>query len=755
MTVAITAGLAMVLLARTVNAAEITSVEPEMIDPNGGTEVTLTGSGFWPMKNKSIIKVGGLRITDAMATVWSDTELRFIMPKVSARTSPLQISIRDSLTKELSKDGWLYLLPKVTAMVTSSRAYPDMATAGSTVTITGQNFTTKPGEVLFDDDPGTIISWVPTKIVAKVSDGAYEGQVAIHVYSLNTEATTVEAEAPMSLYILPGVANDPLASENQWYISKMDGHIGWGQSTGNTKTIVAVISDGVDTDHYNLTQNIWRNKKEKANNGIDDDKNGYIDDIHGWNFSTKDNSPVTYGPLGTAAAGIIAARGNNHAGMAGISWWSKIMSLTVRPGKDSFAQYASAIRYATDNGSKVIYLGVTDAKRTGAYSLQFNQAIEYAFRRGVVIVVAAGDADAVGTGQPVNLNNTPLSPVCNDVGHNMVLGVGATDRGDRKASFSPYGSNCIDVMAPGTNILSTMPYSLEKSRQKNYDLATSGYGVFSGTGMAAAMVAAEAALLQDQFPEANNVQIIDLIKQSADDIDEANPFYLGLLGTGRINIDSALTSEPDETLATGEVKGVTTTHPVISSVPTAKGAAMIKVGKKTVAVRPLGKKYLGGVFAKKINYGGGKIVYLITPTSAGANKIMLYNAKGQFMVSVKPFAKAAAGLNVAVVSQFTDYVDLAVGQKKGSGTVQVYRVLSRGFTNNHQLPVARKNLKVGAVVKFMPLYPHNEFGLVTMADTSAKTLKVWRYSLTERKYVVDGKFDRGTLAVDGQKITLK
>ncbi len=262
--------------------------------------------------------------------------------------------------------------------------------------------------------------------------------------------------------------------------------------------VVAVIDEGVWHGHPDLANNMWTNSDEVANNGIDDDGNGYVDDYWGWNFLDSNQDVSSKGSHGTAVAGIIASRMNSY-GIVGIAPSAKIMALTACDdfGCDE-ASVINAIYYAVDNGADIINMSLGSSGYVG-YSSSYDTPIQYAYDHDVFVVVSAGNGDVESVnsiGQ--NLTYAPVSPVCNDVeGYNIVLGVGAYD-----ANWSNYG-DCVDVNAPGNLILTSV---VPAHHMYGWD-----YDFISGTSFSAPMVAATAALLMNQNSNLKNFEIMDYI----------------------------------------------------------------------------------------------------------------------------------------------------------------------------------------------------------------------------------------------------
>ena len=193
------------------------------------------------------------------------------------------------------------------------------------------------------------------------------------------------------------VPNDTFYSK-QWYLRQINAEAAWDKTTGSDQVIVAVIDTGVDIDHEDLRDNVWTNAGELPGNGIDDDKNGFADDVHGWNFLANSNDVKPHEPgasedgfiHGTLVASLIAARGGNDVGVAGVAWNVKIMPLTALDGMGfgSSDDVAEAVRYAVTNGAQIINLSLEGYTN----STDITAALAYARSKGVLTVAASGNA---------------------------------------------------------------------------------------------------------------------------------------------------------------------------------------------------------------------------------------------------------------------------------------------------------------------------------------------------------------------------
>lgn len=262
----------------------------------------------------------------------------------------------------------------------------------------------------------------------------------------------------------------------------------WAFSTGNSSVVVAVIDSGADVTHEDLVSNLWVNPGETSGNHIDDDHNGFVDDVHGWSFydnnaNLKDffHTSEGTGDHGTHVSGIISGVGNNAKGIAGNAFGCRLMILKAidsSTGSFTDSTLIQAIHYAMSKGAKVINMSLGG----GGYNSATNAIIQDAQNAGILVVVAAGnDAES--------LDIHPIYPA----GYSGVIAVSACNTdGSFDSRYSNYGS-VISVMAPGTAVLSTTP--------------TSTYGVKTGTSMATPMVSGVLALMRSYAPSYTASQI--------------------------------------------------------------------------------------------------------------------------------------------------------------------------------------------------------------------------------------------------------
>lgn len=254
----------------------------------------------------------------------------------------------------------------------------------------------------------------------------------------------------------------------------------WDISTGSSSFVVAVIDSGTQWSHPDLDGNIWTNPGETIN-GLDDDGNGYVDDIRGWDFYSNDNNPDDADGHGTHTAGTVGAEGNNSTGVAGVCWTVKIMPLRfIGPFGGSTSDAIEAMQYLTNKGVKVS----NNSWGGGGFSQGLSDAINASKNVGHIFVAAAGNA---GT----NNDSSPFYPATYSLDN--IISVAATDNDDQKASFSNYGATTVDLGAPGVLIASTY--------------RGSQYVYMDGTSMASPHVAGVAALVYIKNPSWTYAQV--------------------------------------------------------------------------------------------------------------------------------------------------------------------------------------------------------------------------------------------------------
>jgi subtilisin family serine protease len=319
------------------------------------------------------------------------------------------------------------------------------------------------------------------------------------------------AEPHNSLRAPEVVPNDPYFL-SQWNLSGIEAPAAWDITTGSDKVIIAVIGTGASLAHPELKDKIWTNHGETPGNGIDDDGNDFVDDVHGWDFVNWHGAPQDDYGHGTFVTGIASAETNNGILIAGVSWGAEIMPVKVldRDGYGSIADVSGGILYAADNGARIINLSFT---LTGsAYSNAVQNVVNHAHSKGALVIAAAGDSSDDSYQYPAALDH--------------VVSVAATDREDERWRDSTYNDR-VDIAAPGDEI---------------YSFWEGGEGQISSTHMAAPQVSGLAALIWSVNPRLAPDQVEDLIESKAVDLGESGRD--DYFGHGRIDSAAAVMATP-------------------------------------------------------------------------------------------------------------------------------------------------------------------------------------------------------------------
>ena len=336
---------------------------------------------------------------------------------------------------------------------------------------------------------------------------------------------------PLSIPELHYEPDDPFLFQ-QWYFAHTHALEAWDIVRGDTTrhSVIAIVDTGIDWEHDDLQPNIWVNEPEDLNgngifdpgdnNGIDDDGNGFVDDVIGWDFGANDNNPSENNLLhGSAVASVASEATDNDVLGAGMGFSARLMAIKAADSNGNFpVDIWQGIVYAADNGAQIINC----SWGTTSYNQYEQDIINAVWAEDALVIASAGG----------NSNNTPIYPAAYD----HVMAVSATDQSDRKASFAGFGE-WVDICAPGIDI---------------FVISGNDYQSHNGTSYSAAMVSGLAALVRAWYPDYSNDETEDLIKDSADPIDHLNPGFEGLLGAGRINayncVERTGVDYPDENL---------------------------------------------------------------------------------------------------------------------------------------------------------------------------------------------------------------
>ena len=281
----------------------------------------------------------------------------------------------------------------------------------------------------------------------------------------------------------------PVSGNYSWNNDLINAPEAWANGITGQGVVVAVVDSGVDYTHSDLDQSIWRNTDEIANNGIDDDGNGYIDDVRGWDFVGGDRNPMDVDGHGTHVAGTVAAE-RNGTGITGVAYGAQIMPVRVlgADGSGSIRDVAQGIRYAADNGADVINLSLGSE----FYTPVLENAMRYATQQGAILVSASGNSGLDSPDYPAQFATE------------LGISVGAISRSGQVTGFSNgagYDSSLRHVVAPGANIRSTVPGE--------------GYANFNGTSMATPHVAGTVALMLSANPNLTPNQVRDMVIDAA------------------------------------------------------------------------------------------------------------------------------------------------------------------------------------------------------------------------------------------------
>jgi len=469
--------------------------------------------------------------------------------------------------------------------------------------------------------------------------------------------------------VLTKTPNDPYY--NQWSFEDTGVYRAWDYTTGSKDVIVAIIDNGFDTFHPDLRDNLWINTAEIPNNKIDDDKNGFVDDVYGWNFLDNNNNPrpdvdsLTDAQKkegifnhATIVAGIIGAKGNNNFDGVGINWDVRLMNLKVigNAGSGDFEPLVQAVHYAVDNGANVINISMVGE----GLKQELIDAIDYAYQHNVVVVAAAGN-----NMQDLDVNN--MYPVCSDQASfkEKILGVSAMDQGHHLATFSNIGSKCIDITAPGVNIKSTLRFSPTNGLSDSYSTTKS----WNGTSFSAPFVSGAVALLRSINPNLSADQIFNALFTTAHHTPSNDEVaYASMFGSGLLQIDKAIESiSNNKSISQSNISSIV--QPIVntSNNNVLKNTNVVlisaKLGQKEILNQNKPVNSTGDFFGVEDTYS------FVDKNSQLENVTISTNANGKKFVS---FYNDKLELLNKVNIDLTGNYDLAVGDLYNNGEIEIF-----------------------------------------------------------------------------------
>ena len=455
--------------------------------------------------------------------------------------------------------------------------------------------------------------------------------------------------------------NDPMVQDGtQWGVNNfgqnggvagadIKASAGWNFSRGTGQTVVAVLDDGVDYTHPDLAGNMWRNPGEVAGNGVDDDGNGYVDDVHGIGVVANNGDPMPAGTdaHGTHVSGTIGAVGNNGIGVSGVAQRTRIMGVNIFQASGGYlvSDEITGVAYAVANGAKVL-----NGSIGGTYGFLQSEFDAYNGARaaGVIAIIAAGNSS-------LNIDGGTSFPAGLSVSLDNVVTIAAVDRTDSMSSFSNYGPQTVNIAAPGSDVMSTV-------RNGQYQL-------FNGTSMATPHVAGAVTVFWDANPTATYQEVIAALKQSARPL----PALVNRVSTsGTLDLDKFLSLGGSTVYATGAGQG---------------GGPHVKVyrggGVEIASFYAYDAKFTGGVRVATGDVNGDRTADIVTVAGPGGGPhVKVFDGRTfQEIASFFAFEPGfTGGLTVATGDVNADgLMDVIVGADRGGGPrVSVFSQLTAG-----------------------------------------------------------------------------
>lgn len=483
-----------VLFSQNAFAGGIGKISPQKMSM--GDTITIHGSGFGPMNYLSQVCWEGLCIDSENIQSWQDTKIVFLFNTGGMPTSGRLSVVTPN--EEIRSDKVVVANPYIETINGTTNVVYSPIVSGQETTITGYYFGDKKGIIAVGDYEVTDIKIWSDQLITFVAPSFATNQHSLTI--INTDVGRIDL-AGINATVEYG--NNPLSTYQAYFLT-----LGMDEAFNTAdlnEVIVAVIDDGVQLNHEDLSNNILR-------------KDGKI---FGYNFiyDTDDPNYLTpNGPHGTAVAGIIAAE-NNNTGIVGIAPYAKIMPLIAIDtfGSGDPSDIIEAVFFAVDNGARVINLSLSELTDYSSIEEDFDRAVEYARLHDVIIVAAASNGDPYFS-KGTNLDLDPISPICNDADVNGVVGVAGVSYSLEKTAFSDYGNSCIDFSAVAEDIFTI-----------DLDSST-GYGYLDGNSFATPQVTGAIARLLSIRPELKPWEVLGLLELYGLNIDERNPNYVGMLG---------------------------------------------------------------------------------------------------------------------------------------------------------------------------------------------------------------------------------
>jgi subtilisin family serine protease len=428
---------------------------------------------------------GDLSSTDAIHRQWRSFKDEYALTGLRQKQQ-VQINLQST-----AFDAYLQLVDRDTGKIIAQNDDANSGTSDAQLTFTVRRDTQYTLRVTSYDRGQTGRYKLQTSVKAIATNRRFSSDYG---YGLINASAAVAQAAGRTLFA-------EVQNSQSWNLDLIKAPESWAQGYTGQGIIVAVIDTGVNYNHPDLAENIWMNAGEIANNGIDDDRNGFIDDVRGWSFVDADtNDPMDFDGSdnighGTHVAGTIAAL-NNGFGTTGVAPNAKIMPIRVIGGSDDLyedrfdANLAAGIRYAVNNGARVLNISLGNDPGE-APLVQTRLALAYATQLGAIAVMASGNERLDGATRPIE----PASYATQGLG----IAVGAVNRKSEVADFSnPAGNRPLNfVVAPGVGIRSTI-------LGENYD-------VFDGTSMATPHVAGVVALMLSANPTLTPAQVASIL----------------------------------------------------------------------------------------------------------------------------------------------------------------------------------------------------------------------------------------------------